>query len=241
MEHGPGSADQVRERHAVTTGRQGRVSQCRAGGAAADVGVTDGGLFTVRAGERDLPGAKRPVGSRDLRRRLLAGEPAEVRAADADARQDPAFVLLAPGVQDTRADAGGEEEAQDERDTEPEGERPSAARPCRGLAVERGGREGRDRRRHRGRARHSAASAPGPCRPRAERSRGRPATGRRPRRVRRVGRARRARDRRRASRRRAWRRWQPASAVESGKSVISRSWAVGRGRACSWRPRHSRL
>ena len=124
-------------------------SQRRGVGAAADVGVADGRRLAVRAGERDLPGAERPVGVRDLRLRLLAGEPAEFRAADADAGQDPAVVLLAPCVQDAGADADGEQEAQDERDAEAEGERPSAPRPCRGLAVGHGGREGQRPARHR--------------------------------------------------------------------------------------------
>ena len=101
--------------------------------------------LAVRAGERDLPGAERPIGARDRRLRLLAGEPAEFRAADADAGQDPALVLLAPCVQGAGADADGEQEAHDERDAEAEGERPSAPRPCRGLAVGHGGREGHDR------------------------------------------------------------------------------------------------
>ena len=91
------------------------------------------------------PAPSHAIGVRDLRLRLLAGEPAEVRAADADAGQDPAVVLLAPCVQGTGADADGEQDAQDERDAEAEGERPSAPRPCRGLAVGHGGREGQDR------------------------------------------------------------------------------------------------
>ncbi len=93
--------------------RECRVDQRRGVGAAADVGVADGRRVAVRAGERDLPGPERPVGVRDLRRRLIAGEPAEVRAADADAGQDPAVVLLAPCVQDAGADADGEHEAQE--------------------------------------------------------------------------------------------------------------------------------
>ena len=120
-------------------------SQCRGVGAAADVGVADGRHLAVRAGERDLPGAERPIGVRDLRLGLLAGEPAELRAADADAGQDPALVLLTPRIQDAGADAGGEQEAQDQRDAEAEGERPSAPRRCRGLAVGHGGRERQDR------------------------------------------------------------------------------------------------
>ena len=120
-------------------------SQRRGVWAAADVGVADGRRLAVRAGERDLPGAERLVGARDLRLRLLAGKPAEVRAADADAGQDPAVVLLTPRVQDAGADAGGEQEAQDERDAEAEGERPSAPRRCRRLAVGHGRRERQDR------------------------------------------------------------------------------------------------
>ena len=85
------------------------------------------------------------IGARDLRRRLLAGEPAELRAADADAGQDAAVVLLAPRVQGAGADADREQEAHDERDAEAEGERPSAPRPCRRVAVGHGGREGQDR------------------------------------------------------------------------------------------------
>ena len=130
---------------ALAACRECRVDQRRGVGAAADVGVADGRHLAVRAGERDLPGSERPIGVRDLRLRLLAGEPAEFRAADADAGQDPAVVLLAPCVQAAGADADGEQEAQDERDAEAEGERPSAPRPCRGLAVGHGGREGQDR------------------------------------------------------------------------------------------------
>ena len=125
--------------------RECRVDQRRGVGAAADVGVADGRRLAVRAGERDLPGTERPIGVRDLRLRLLAGEPAEFRAADVDAGQDPAVVLLAPCVQAADADAEGEQEAQDERDAEAGGERPSAPRPCRGLDVGHGGREGQDR------------------------------------------------------------------------------------------------
>ena len=85
------------------------------------------------------PVRERPIGVRDRRLRLLAGEPAEFRAADADAGQDPAFVLLAPCVQGAGADADGEQEAHDERDAEAEEERPSARRPCGDLVGGHGG------------------------------------------------------------------------------------------------------
>ncbi|HTG41851.1 MAG TPA: hypothetical protein VK697_09600, partial [Methylomirabilota bacterium] len=97
-------ADEVREGLAMAACRECRVDQRRGVGAAANVGVADGRHLAIRAGERDLPGSERPIRVRDLRRRLLAGEPAQFRAADADAGQDPAVVLLAPCVQD--ADAG---------------------------------------------------------------------------------------------------------------------------------------
>ncbi len=145
MDRGLGCADEVREGLALAACRECRVEQRRGVGATDDVGVADAGLLAVWAGERDLPGAEPPIGVRDLRLRLLAGEPAEVNAADADARQDPVVVLLAPGVQDSGADADGEQDSQDERDAEAEGERPSAPGPCRGLAVGHGGREGQDR------------------------------------------------------------------------------------------------
>ena len=161
VDRGLGCADEVREGLALAACRECRVDQRRGVGAAADVGIADGRHLAVRAGERDLPVAERPIGARDLRLRLLAGEPAEVRAADADAGQDPAVVLLAPCVQDAGADADGEHEADDERDAEAEGERPSAPRPCRGLAVGHGGHgagPARYRRRARSRRRTSAAA-----------------------------------------------------------------------------------
>ncbi len=139
MDRGLGCADEVREGLALAACRECRVEQRRGVGAAADVGVADGRRLAVRAGERDLPGAERPIGVRDRRLRLLAGEPAEFRAADADAGQDPALVLLAPCVQGAGADADGEQEAHDEREAEAEGERPSAPRPCRELVGGHGG------------------------------------------------------------------------------------------------------
>jgi hypothetical protein len=141
----PGCADEVCEQVALAASRECGVEQRRGIGAAAHVGIGDGRRMVIRPGERDLPGAEPPVGVRDRRLRLLAREPAEFRAADADARQDAAVVLLAPCVQDSGADADGEQDAQDERDAEAEGERPSAPRRCRGLAVGRGGCEGQDR------------------------------------------------------------------------------------------------
>ena len=52
-----------------------------------------------------MPSTERPISARDLGLRLLAGEPAEFEAPDADARQDPAVVLLTPRVQGAHADA----------------------------------------------------------------------------------------------------------------------------------------
>ena len=145
VERDLGCADEVGEGRALAAGRECRVCQRRGVGAAADVGVADGRHLPVRPGERDLPGTERLIGARDLRLRLLASEPAELRGADADAGQDPGVVLLTPGVQDAGAGAHGEQEAQDERDAEAEGERPSAPRPRRRLAVGHGGRERQDR------------------------------------------------------------------------------------------------
>ena len=145
MDRGLGCADQVPEGLAVAARRECRIHQRRGVRAAADVGVADGRRLAVWAGERDLPSAERRIGVRDLRFRLLAGEPAEVRAADADTGQDPGVVLLAPCVQDPDADAERQHEAQDERDTEAPNERPAAPGPGRGLAVGHGGRDGHDR------------------------------------------------------------------------------------------------
>ena len=52
-----------------------------------------------------------------------------------DAGQDPALVLLPPGVQDAGADAEGEHKAEDERDAEAESGPPPAPRPGGGLPV----------------------------------------------------------------------------------------------------------
>ncbi len=138
MDRDLGSADEVRERLALAACRECRVEHRRRIGAAVEVRVADGRL-AVRAGERDLPGTQRSVGIRDRRLRLLAGEPAKFRVADAHAGQDPAFVLLAPCVQDAATDADSEQEGQDERHAEAEGERPSAPSPCRGLVLGHGG------------------------------------------------------------------------------------------------------
>jgi hypothetical protein len=82
--------------------------------------------MSVRAGERDLPGPEGSVGLRDLGFRLFAGEPAELRATDADARQDPSLVLLAVRVEPPDADTDRQEKAHDGRDAEAEGKRPTA-------------------------------------------------------------------------------------------------------------------
>ena len=132
-------ADEAGDDLVLVTRRERRVDQRRGVRAAADVGVADRRHLPVRAGERDLAGAQPAVGVLDRRRCLLAGEPAELRAADADAGQDQALVLLAPCVQGTGADADGEQDAEDERDAEAEGERPSATGPSRGLAGRGGG------------------------------------------------------------------------------------------------------
>ena len=132
VDRGPGFVDQAADDVVLVSGRERRVDQRRRVGPAADVVVADRRHVPVRAGERDLAGAEVAVGVLDRRRRLLAAEPAELRAADADAGQDQALVLLAPGVQGTGADADGEQDAEDERDAEPEGERPSTPRPSRG-------------------------------------------------------------------------------------------------------------
>ena len=142
MDRGLRCADEGREGLALAACRECRVEQRRGVGAAADVRVADGRRLAVRAGEGDLPGGERPVRVRDPRLRLIAGEPAKVRAADTDAGQHPAVVLLAPCVQGAGADADGEQQAQDERDTEAEGERPPAPGPGRGRI---GGRGGQDR------------------------------------------------------------------------------------------------
>ncbi len=146
VDRGLGRTDEVGDRLALAARHERRVDQRRRVWSAADVGVADGRRLGIRPGEGDLSRRQRHIGVRDLRLRLLPSESTEFRAADANAGQDPALVLLAPCVQDTAADADGEQEAQDERDAEAKGERPSAPSRCRGFAVGRGGRhERRDR------------------------------------------------------------------------------------------------
>ncbi len=153
MDRGLGCADEVREGLALAACRECRVEQRRGVGAAADVGVADGRRLPSGPVSAICPAPSDAIGARDLRLRLLAGEPAEVRAADADAGQDPAVVLLAPCVQDAGADADGEQDAQDERDAEAEGERPSAPRRVPGARRRSRRPRGAGPARHRRRAR----------------------------------------------------------------------------------------
>ena len=78
MDRGLGRGDEVGEGLALAACRECRIDQRRGSGAAADVGVADGRRLAVRAGERDLPGTERTISLRELRLRLVAGEPAEV-------------------------------------------------------------------------------------------------------------------------------------------------------------------
>ena len=66
VDRGLGCADEVREGLALATCRECRVEHRRGVEVAADVRIADRRRLAVRAGERDLPGADRPVGVRDL-------------------------------------------------------------------------------------------------------------------------------------------------------------------------------
>ena len=225
--------------------RECGVEQRRGVGAAPDVAVADGRRLAVRAGEGDLPGAEPPVGVRDRPCRLLAGEPAEVRAADADAGQDPAVVLHGP------MRTGRRRRCRRRAGRPGRTRRRSGGRATVDAEVVRWARR-RSRRprraasaRHRRRARGSATCPLTRCRsarptqtPR--RSSHRPARARRRPAVRRAGRGPRARGRRRAARRRVWRRWQPGRLRSwAGRSSDAHARSAGSGPR-AWQPRHSR-